>query len=138
MKIVINKCFGGFGLSEEGARTYWERKGKQVFVDGRGLFKSFFDAPVPDEFSASKGEFFMDRDHPEYQNYNKWYSEHALSEHNIKRDDPDLVFTVETLGTRANGICADLAVVEIPDGIDWEISEYDGNERVAERHRCWY
>jgi hypothetical protein len=28
-------------------------------------------------------------------------------------------------------------VVEIPDGTDYEISEYDGNEHIAEKHRTW-
>jgi hypothetical protein len=53
------------------------------------------------------------------------------------RADPDLVAAVETLGAKANGSCAKLKVVEIPDGTDYEISEYDGNEHIAERHRTW-
>jgi hypothetical protein len=28
-------------------------------------------------------------------------------------------------------------VVEIPDGVEWEIAEYDGLEWVAEKHRTW-
>jgi hypothetical protein len=28
-------------------------------------------------------------------------------------------------------------VVEIPDGIEWSIQEYDGLEWVAEKHRTW-
>ena len=31
-----------------------------------------------------------------------------------------------------------LKVVEIPDGVDWEIEEYDGEEWVSEKHRVWY
>jgi hypothetical protein len=41
------------------------------------------------------------------------------------------------LGDVANGFAADLKIVEIPDGVDWEIEEYDGNEWVAEVHRTW-
>ena len=29
------------------------------------------------------------------------------------------------------------STVEIPDGVQWEIDEYDGGERVAECHRTW-
>jgi hypothetical protein len=41
------------------------------------------------------------------------------------------------LGDAANGACAELAVIEVPDGVEWAISEYDGNEHVAEVHRTW-
>jgi len=53
----------------------------------------------------------------------------------IPRDDTFLIRVVEELGDAANGACADLKIVEIPDGVDWEIEEYDGNEWVAEKHR---
>lgn len=55
----------------------------------------------------------------------------------IDRDDKDLVAIVEEMGEAANGSCADLNVVEIPDGISWKIEEYDGYEHVAETHRTW-
>ena len=41
------------------------------------------------------------------------------------------------LGELANGPNAELKVVEIPDGIDWTIEEYDGVEWIAEVHRTW-
>ena len=55
----------------------------------------------------------------------------------IPRDDLVLVWIVEHLGLKANGDYAELKVVEIPDGIDWYVDEYDGNEHIAERHRTW-
>ena len=42
-----------------------------------------------------------------------------------------LVRCVETLGVEANGACADLKVIKIPAGVEWEVEEYDGNEWVA-------
>jgi hypothetical protein len=47
------------------------------------------------------------------------------------------VQAVEELGDAANGDYAKLNVVEIPDGVDYEISEYNGVERVDEVHRSW-
>jgi len=44
---------------------------------------------------------------------------------------------VEELGEKANGQCADLKIVEIPDDVEYEIEEYDGVEWVAENHRTW-
>lgn len=138
MRIVINNCFGGFGLSEAGVRAYWGRKGKEVYRVGEsGLFASYFDAPLPPQFQLPRGEHFMKHDHPEYENYNKWYGEHSLYDRNIPRNDSDLIEVVEELGDRANGQCANLEIVEIPDDVEWEISEYDGNEHIAEKHRTW-
>ena len=55
----------------------------------------------------------------------------------IPRDDPVLVEVVEHLGDAANGDYAELKVVEIPDGVDWYVEDYDVNEHFAERHRTW-
>lgn len=140
-KVVINRCFGGFGLSLEGERAYLKRKGKEAFFykqekfmhkDGvnswvriddpkeRSLFTttSLKDmGPNVDNLWELKLDFFYDGD--------------------IDRDDPDLVAVVEELGEDADGYCAELKVVEVPDGVDWEIDEYDGMESVDEAHRSW-
>lgn len=61
----------------------------------------------------------------------------------IERDDPDLIVSIEEYleifgddldqyGNRK------IRIVEIPDNIDWEIERCEGNEWVAEKHRCWY
>ena len=94
MKVVINVCYGGFGLSQKGAMAFRKRKG------------------------LPKDKEMYDWDYP--------------------RDDPDLVAIVEEMGEKANGVCAKLKVVEIPDGIEWEVDEYDGHEQVSEKHRSWY
>lgn len=51
------------------------------------------------------------------------------------RDDPNLVSVVEELGEAADGVCAMLKVIEIPEGIEWEISDYDGMEEGRHRVR---
>jgi hypothetical protein len=50
---------------------------------------------------------------------------------------PHLVRVVEEMGRKADGPFAELAVVEVPDEVQWEIAEYDGKEWVAEAHRRW-
>ena len=55
----------------------------------------------------------------------------------LQRDCKYLVQTVLELGTLANTTHSQLKVVEIPDGIEWTIHEYDGCEWVAEAHRTW-
>jgi len=53
------------------------------------------------------------------------------------RVDARLIAAVEELGRDASGRLADLEVVEIPDGVDWYIDEYDGIETIREKHRSW-
>jgi len=90
--IVINTCYGGFGLSARAISEYTKLAGV-VSID------------------------FHERD--------------------ISRDDPYLVKVVKELGMGANGVHANLKIVEIPGDVKWHIGEYDGNEWVAEDHRSW-
>jgi hypothetical protein len=69
--------------------------------------------------------------------HNAAYSRTVFHDRDIARDDPYLVAVVEELGDRANGRHAELKIVEIPAEVDWEITEYDGNEAIAEKHRTW-
>ena len=56
----------------------------------------------------------------------------------IERTDTDLVKVVETLGEeKSSGSLSELRIVEIPDGVDWELDEYDGIESIHEVHRSW-
>jgi hypothetical protein len=38
---------------------------------------------------------------------------------------------------KAGSRFACLKVVEIPDGVEWELNDYDGMEHIAEVHRTW-
>ena len=78
-------------------------------------------------YTENHGDKFSDL--PDDKSY--WYSG------DIKRNDPLLVEVVRKLGKAANGQYAALKIVEIPDAVQYEISEYDGNENVAERHSTW-
>lgn len=82
MKIVLNKCFGGFGLSDKGVKRFRE----------------------------------LEEDNTEERFYE------------VARENPNLITVVEELGDEANGDYAELVVVEIPDGYEYKIDEYDGIE----------
>ena len=109
MKIVINSDYGGFGLSDWATEVYAERKGISLTKEKNGSWTSYL-------LEGTK-EYFEVRE--------------------IPRNDPVLVAVVEELGSKANGFAASLKVVEIPEGVDWYVEEYDGNEWVAEKHRTW-
>ena len=117
-KIVTNRCYGGFGLSEKAVRRYAELKGIKLFLHKKS--DSFIRHWTTEEVESS--------DIPD---------DVYWSEYSIERDDPILVQVVEELGEEANGRCANLFVTEVPDGVEWQIEEYDGTEWIAEKHRTW-
>lgn len=53
------------------------------------------------------------------------------------RTDRKLIKVVEELGDAACSDKAGLKVVEIPDGVKWEIYAPDGVEEIHEIHRIW-
>jgi hypothetical protein len=55
----------------------------------------------------------------------------------IPRDDQKLVQVVEEFGASANGHCAELKIVEIPNEVKWEIENRHGVERVSKAHPTW-
>ncbi|MFA5423959.1 MAG: hypothetical protein WC374_08895 [Phycisphaerae bacterium] len=132
MKIVINVCFGGFGLSDEGILKYAEIKGIKLYPEKAKLSlgsDNYYTVPVCEYWELRK----KDIANGNYELSNAAYFSH----YHIDRDDPALIETVEQLGNKANGLCASLKIVEIPDGIEWEIDEYDGNETIHEKHKSW-
>ena len=115
MKIVINRRHGGFGLSREAVRKYFENSGCKLVVttiqDGKynQYYEVLFDGTLE-----------------------RWV------EWEVRRSDPALVEAVEELGSeRASDVGSALKVVEIPDDVKWQIKEYDGMEYIAEVHRTW-
>lgn len=113
-KVVINKCYGGFGLSHEAILRYAEIKGLKLIV-------------VERRSSICPNNYYIGEEK----------EENFFSEYDIKRDDPALVKVVEELGEKANSWASELYVVEIPADVNWFISEYDGWEHIAEVHRTW-
>lgn len=136
MKVVVNRCFGGFGLSAKAIKLYCEKIGKPIFRiinkerldylssiyqyldwDANEIFCYYITKPLNEDGTMQEDSYF--------------------AEWEIERSDPILVQVVEELEKESWGVCAELEVVEIPDGIDWYIHEYDGNETIHENHRSW-
>lgn len=114
MKIVINQCYGGFGLSEEAVLLYGKKKGLNIIV-------------VRDKIMKGLRHYYLD----EVKDGNYFH------ENYIERNDPALVEVVNELGKKADGYRAELKIVEIPDDVKWTIEEYNGKEWVAEDHPTW-
>jgi hypothetical protein len=100
------------------------------------LFWNAFTVPNPYEVAGSTEKFYeMSMD--ERAASNERWTAITLSTRPENRTCPKLIQVVEELGEKANGQFAKLRIIEIPDGVDWEIDEYDGSEKVEEKHRSW-
>ena len=139
-RIVINACYGGFGLSNDAVLRYLELSGIPVWNeinDGLIPFKYWLVPPDGDRVADPSPQEWAAMSMTERQAHNAKYSQQVFYDKDVKRDDPYLVQTVLELGEKANGRCAELKVVDVPADVDWVIEEYDGKEWVAEVHRTW-
>lgn len=151
MEVVINGCFGGFGLSYEAIKEIMRRKGMECYGYQRqwtgtsfthdyvrydkmrnDIFKYdlfyCFAKDFGDKISADKFNNLLQKE--------IYFNEYSFDE-DKERTDPDLVAVVKEMGKKASGHYANLYVVEIPDDVNWRIDEYDGSETVEEVHRSW-
>lgn len=132
MKVILNKCFGGFDVSDEAYHLYAKKKGVKLYryqvetdgyhktdkVDGYG---SYFTKDFGDKVADGK-DFDWD---------------YCLYLDEGHREDPVLVEVVEELGDKASGFYGKLKVVEIPDGLNYVIDDYDGIETLHEDVPIW-
>ena len=142
MKIVINKCHGGFGVSPEAIKVLAMRKSSLIeekdfdeyYKDSEWRDSDWKDSvDMGDGFHQSTGLGWHVRNgNTLFQLKDKYDNRNAVRTHK------DLISLIEEKGSDfVSGEYAELAIVEIPDGVSFEISEYDGLEWVAETHRTW-
>lgn len=140
MKIVLNQCFGGFSLSNEGMEYFLKQhieKGNysnyeiysfKVYSSSNYYLikKSYIDKFLKDTHGMEDKDilYYISSLSPkEKSNYI------IIDNFFIKRDDPFLVSTIETLGSkRSSGDCSKLEVEEIDFDIHDYIRENDGHE----------
>lgn len=113
MKVVINKQYGGFSLSKESVIRLREM-GHEMAL----------------KHPVYIGEKFDDGSVLQNDNFDGYLRE-------IPRNDPMLIQVIEEMGDSANGFCATLRIIEIPDDVDFDVEEYDGLEWIAEKRRTW-
>jgi hypothetical protein len=115
MKIVINRCYGSFGLSDAALMLYLHLAEIPFTV------KTMMSQGVATTRIYLEGR----------QDSDDWFD--GVS---INRTDEDLIKTIEILGHTAND-GSFLKIVDVPNDVNWYIGERDGMEWVEETHRRW-
>lgn len=151
-KVIINKCFGGYGFDPFTVQKYAEEKGIQLY-----WYKRNFDFKIGNmEESMVKIPFYMimrdDGMRMEYIAYTKdmgnefvrdWDDksveacEFGIGNDDDSRTDPVLIGVIEKYGKQNTHCCHAPTVVKVPDGVEWMIEEYDGFETLHEKHRVF-
>lgn len=150
MKIVINKCYGGFGLSDAAEDALIGKCEHATLVEpieyyggpGSAYYEATKDRKGPNDWRES-----YERDLARFKEGGSSVCTTRFHNGKVICDDhrsdenrtcPELIKVVEALGEEAaSGQLAELRIVEIPDGVEWEISEYDGVESIHKKHEVW-
>ena len=138
MKVVLNKCYGGFGLSLLAQKEYLKRIGKEAYFYKQTKYKHSGGIDEYEKVNCDSSEIMIHAYTKDFGPVMSSYNEdHSWYYGDLKRDDKILVEVVEYLGEKANTWASELKVVDIPDGVEWEISDYDGIETAHEIHNSW-
>jgi len=134
MKVILNKCFGGFSPSHEAYKLYAKKKGLKLFAYELSADLRYKRADDKTGILIT----YTTRDYGDHPKYNVFFEENDIlylgSDH---REDPVLIEVVEELGKKASSFVSDLRIVNIPDGMDYVIDEYDGIETLHARVQEW-
>lgn len=138
MKIVINRCFGGYELSYEAMMEYAKLKCIKLYAyyQRYNINISMEENPYIEYTGIGEKPYLLHYATKKIKNSNE-LNKYYFSENKIERTDIMLIRVVEKLGNKANGEHADLKIITIPDNIEYEITDYDGIETVEEKHRSW-
>lgn len=140
MKVAINCCYGGFSVSRD-AIDWLREMGFQPALDEslpRAKKTVYDDGEMND--GKLESEWYDNTSPSEVDEYLETYEWNSYLHYNdpVVRSAPLLIQCIELMGERANGEHAEIAIVEIPDDVNFEIDEYDGMESIHEAHRSWY
>lgn len=144
MKIVINKCYGGFGLSDKAYKKLieWGIPVRKYIKEKRGSDGRYINEPLNEGKIIFDNELTPQGEDELNDMYYKYKGSRITTRYwetwiDEDRTNPLLIRVVEELGQEANGFAAELKIVEIPDGTDYVIDEYDGLESIHEQHQVW-
>lgn len=151
-KVIINKCFGGYGFEPFTIQKYAEAKGAQLFWYTRdytydaGRLKEKWNRTTIDEIEKQgglrMGNWPLIEDMGDSFIF-EWEGEmfdrlvYQLPTNGESRTDPVLIDIIEKYGDKNRHGCHAPTVIEVPDGVEWVVDEYDGMESLHEAHRIF-
>lgn len=128
-EIILNGCFGGYGISVEAQVEYFKRKGKPYYIyeeickGNSHCGYARYEKPTKDYEGIT---VITCVDHGEFSE--KYPYEGRFD---ADREDEILIQVVKDLGEKANGSCASLYIDEYDDeNFIAYVSEYDGSESL--------
>lgn len=138
-EVVINACYGGFGLSHAAVMLWAKLAKKKIygFVGEDGLEITGRKIPYKPRKSQKEPLVISYLTHPTWPEDGEKVNDVYFSPSDIPRDDPHLVKAVKQLKKKANTRYAELKIVKIPADVQWTVEEYDGYKHIAEVHRTW-
>lgn len=142
MKVILNKCYGGFGVSKEAYKLYCKKIGKTAYFYkdeyiGNGVV-NFYRITDADFAEYNFSSFYcITKDYENKVNYHNIDKLDILYLNTEYRENTILIEVVEELGEKANGKYAQLEIVDIPNGMNYEIDDYDGIETLRPNVPTW-
>lgn len=147
MKIILNKCYGGFEVSPAGYKLYAKKKGFELYpyvLKAAPGFEynveSYYYKKIKWEEIGHSSIHYLKKDYGDKIS-RELFKEIADDDYfwinSTYRTDSTLIEVVEELGQKASGPCGELRIVEIPDDLDYVIDEYDGIETLHQRVKEW-
>lgn len=73
----------------------------------------------------------------DWENENARTDEFGIKNDDSSRTDPVLIGIIEKYGDANVHGCYAPRVIEVPDGVEWVVDEYDGFETLHEKHRIF-
>lgn len=141
-KVILNKCYGGFGASYLAHKLYAKKKYNvdEIFIykwTKNGYVKICSDTIDKKLFRFYS--FYSIKDFGDFITHEERdkIKDSFLLLDDKYREDPIFIEVVEELGEKANTFCSDLKIVEIPDDLDYVIDDYDGIETLHQKVQEW-
>ena len=137
-KVILNKSYGGFDVSDEGYRLYAKKKGLELFAYESDYSKRPITYTKVDSPTRKIFVFYSTKDLGDVSTGDDLF-ENRLDLNEKLREDKTLLEVVEELGEKASGAFGKLTIVEIPDDVaeDYVIDDYDGIETLHKRVEEW-
>lgn len=134
MKIIFNKCFGGFQVSDEGYKLYAKKKKITLYTYIWDKYNFGTQELIKSSDTCNHLVYYLLKDYGNKIKFSDRRNEDIFYLNASHRTDPILIEVVEELGNKASTSYSNLKVISIPDDIgEYIIDDYDGFETLHKK-----